>query len=268
MADRLPTLFIPHGGGPCFFMEPAWGLPKDAWDGMAAYRRDLPAALGVKPKALLVVSGHWEAERPTVNTAAAPALLYDYYGFPEHTYRLAWPAPGAPELAAQVRALLAGAGLESDADDRRGLDHGVFVPLKVAFPEADIPVVQLSLQQGLDPATHLAIGRALAPLREQGVLIVGSGMSYHNLREFFTSRGGEAAEAFDAWLTDAVTADPAEREQRLTQWADAPGARQSHPEPEHLLPLMVAAGAAGADAGARTYADHVAGKALSGFQFG
>jgi aromatic ring-opening dioxygenase catalytic subunit (LigB family) len=266
---KLPTLFIPHGGGPCFFMEPAWGLPADAWDTMAAYLRGIDAGLGVRPKAVLVISGHWETERPTLNVAERPGLLFDYYGFPEHTYRLTYPVAGAPALAEQVRNLLGDAGFASDVDAERGLDHGVFVPLKLVYPDADVPVLQLSRQHGLDPAEHLAIGRALAPLREQGVLIVGSGMSYHNLREFFTSRGAEAAEAFDAWLADAVgDPDPAERERRLAAWAEAPGARQSHPEPEHLLPLMVAAGAAGADRGRRTYHDHIAGKALSGFQFG
>ena len=269
VAKRLPTLFIPHGGGPCFFMEPAWGLPADAWDGMAAYLRGIDASLGVRPKAVLIVSGHWEADRPTLNTAERPALLFDYYGFPEHTYRLTYPVAGAPELAAEVRRLLAAAGFASDADGERGLDHGVFVPLKLVYPDADVPVLQLSLQRDLDPAEHLAIGRALQPLRDQGVLIVGSGMSYHNLRDFFSPRGADAAERFDAWLTDAVTeADPARRDDRLIRWDEAPGARDSHPEPEHLLPLMVAAGAAGEDLGRRTYHDHVAGKALSGFQFG
>jgi aromatic ring-opening dioxygenase catalytic subunit (LigB family) len=269
MAERLPTLFIPHGGGPCFFMEPFAGLPPGAWDRLAAYLKGIDASLGVRPKAVLIVSGHWETERPTVNVAERPALLYDYYGFPEHTYRLTYPAAGEPALAARVRELLAQAGFESDAEGRRGLDHGVFVPLKLVYPDADVPVVQLSLQRGLDPAEHLAIGRALAPLRDEGVLIVGSGMSYHNLREMFSPRGAEEAEAFDAWLTEAATEpDPAERERRLSRWADAPGAQRSHPRPEHLLPLMVAAGAAGGDGGERVFHDHVAGKPLSGYQFG
>jgi aromatic ring-opening dioxygenase catalytic subunit (LigB family) len=129
-------------------------------------------------------------------------------------------------------------------------------------------VLQLSLQRDLDPAAHLAMGRALAPLRDEGVLIVGSGMSYHNLRGLFSGRGNDEAERFDAWLSAAVEADPAERDRRLTAWADAPDARAAHPREEHLLPLMVAAGAADGDAGRRTYADHILGKAHSGFQFG
>jgi aromatic ring-opening dioxygenase catalytic subunit (LigB family) len=143
----------------------------------------------------------------------------------------------------------------------------VFVPLLLIAPEADIPVLQLSLLEGLDPAAHLALGRALAPLRDEGVLIIGSGMSYHNLREFFAPHGGEASEAFDAWLTQVI-ADPDRREAALCDWARAPGARACHPREEHLLPLMVAAGAARSEPGARTYADHIRGKAVSGFQFG
>jgi aromatic ring-opening dioxygenase catalytic subunit (LigB family) len=266
---RQPTLFIPHGGGPCFFMETPPGWPPDLWDRMAAYLRGIPAALPARPRAILVVSGHWEEARPTVNVAARPTLLYDYYGFPEHTYHLTYPVPGAPDLAAEVRGLLARAGIASGEEEARGLDHGVFIPLKVAFPEADIPVLQLSLQRGLDPATHLAIGRALAPLRDQGVLIIGSGMSYHNLRNLFSGRGNEDSERFDAWLAATVTdPDPARRDAGLIGWERAPAARACHPEAEHLLPLMVAAGAAGTDAGRHSYSDHILGKAVSGFQFG
>lgn len=268
MSERLPTLYIPHGGGPCFFMDPPPQHPQ-LWDKMAAYLRGLTDDVGVRPKALLVISAHWETPRPTLNVMARPGMLYDYYGFPEHTYRLTYPAPGAPELAPRVQALLKAAGFDSDLDDDRGYDHGVFVPLMLAFPEADIPILQLSLQQDLDPAQHLAIGKALEPLRDEGVLIIGSGMSFHNLRTLFGGRDDEASEAFDAWLTLAATAsDPQVRDAQLSRWAEAPGARAAHPREEHLLPLMVAAGAAGADAGRRTYADHLMGKALSAFQFG
>lgn len=266
-ADRLPTLFIPHGGGPCFFMDtpPQW--PRDLWDGMAAYLKGIAAALGRKPKAVLVISGHWDAERPTLNVAEKPGLLFDYYGFPEHTYRLTYPVDGAPELAGRVAELLAGAGLESATESARGLDHGVFVPFKLIYPDADVPVLQLSLLSSMDAEAHLALGRALAPLRDEGVLILGSGMSYHNLRGLFSGRGDEAAEAFDAWLDDAVT-DTAARDRKLAAWADAPGARESHPEAEHLLPLIVAAGAAGTDPGRRTYNERLLGKPISAFQFG
>ena len=265
---RQPTLFIPHGGGPCFFMEPPPAAPH-LWDRMAEYLRSIAGALPERPRALLVVSGHWEAPHPTVNTAARPALLFDYYGFPEQTYRLTYPVAGAPDLAAQVRRLLDAAGIATEADSARGLDHGVFIPLKVAFPDADIPVLQLSLQQGLDPAVHLAIGRALAPLRDHGVLIIGSGMSFHNLRTLFSGRGNAEAQAFDDWLVAAATdADPDRRDAALRAWESAPHARDCHPKEEHLIPLMVAAGAAGADAGRHVYGERLAGKAVSAFQFG
>jgi aromatic ring-opening dioxygenase catalytic subunit (LigB family) len=267
MADRLPTLFIPHGGGPCFFMDPRPPLPLDLWDGMAAYLRGLGANLGRRPKAVLVVSAHWEAARPTVNVGERPSLLFDYYNFPEHTYRLTYPAPGAPELGARVRGLLAAAGFESDTDASRGFDHGVFVPFKLIYPEADVPVLQLSLTQGLDPAEHLAIGRALAPLRDEGVLIVGSGMSYHNLRQMFSGQDDAASHRFDAWLNETLS-DPGRRDAGLIAWREAPGGLECHPREEHLLPLMVAAGAAEDEPAVRTYGERLVGKALSGFQFG
>jgi aromatic ring-opening dioxygenase catalytic subunit (LigB family) len=271
---RLPVLFIPHGGGPCFFMPTPPGWPPDLWDRMAAYLRGIRSDIGVRPRALLVISGHWEAPRATVNAAAHPPLYYDYFGFPEHTYHLAYPAPGAPDLAHRVRALLADAGIAADEETTRGLDHGVFVPLMLAFPDADIPVVQLSMVAGLDPARHLALGRALGALRAEGVLIIGSGMSYHNLRALIAgpaaaTRGNEEAAAFDAWLVEAVSdADPERRAAKLCGWEQAPGARAAHPHPDHLLPLMVAAGAAGADRGRQVYSDRILGKAVSGFQFG
>lgn len=268
---RLPTLYIPHGGGPCFFMETPPGLPRDLWEKMAAYLRGIDASIGVRPTAALVISAHWEAPRPTVGTAARPLLLFDYHGFPEHTYRLTYPAPGSPALARRVRELLSAAGIESDEDAERGLDHGVFVPFKLIYPAADVPMVQLSLQRGLDAATHVSIGRALGPLRAEGVLVVGSGMSYHNLGDMFADepRASQAAEDFDRWLNDAVSEPTAAaRARQLAAWRDAPGARAAHPRAEHLIPLMVAAGAAQQDRGRRTYSERLLGKAISGFQFG
>lgn len=265
-AKRLPTLYIPHGGGPCFFMDPPPEQPH-LWDGLAAYLRGIDAGIGVRPRAVLVISGHWEAQQPTVNIAERPKLLFDYYGFPEHTYRLKYPVPGAPELESRVRSLLEQAGFELGVETKRGLDHGVFVPFMLIYPGADVPIMQLSLQQSLDPAMHLALGRALAPLRDRGILIVGSGMSYHNLAAMFSGRGGDAALAFDAWLAEAVQ-DPAARDEKLIGWRNAPGGRESHPREEHLIPLMVAAGAADGDAGVRTFHESIAGKPISGFQFG
>ncbi len=264
---RMPTLYIPHGGGPCFFMEWTMG-PKDTWDRMAAWLREVAGSLPEPPKSLLVISGHWETDIPTVTTAPAPPLLFDYKGFPKHTYELEWPAPGSPALAARVRELLSGAGIESGADAARGFDHGVFVPLKVAFPDAKIPTVQLSLQLDLDPATHIAIGRALAPLRDAGVLILGSGMSYHNMRGFMTGSGREDSEQFDGWLAEAIAKPADERDRALVEWRKAPAAAASHPREEHLLPLMVAAGAAGSDLGERVLRDEPMGVVVSAFRFG
>lgn len=271
MSKRLPTFYIPHGGGPCFFMEPPPGLPRDLWDGMAAYLRGIAAAAGERPAAVLVISGHWEAAQPTVGSTAQPGLIFDYYGFPEHTYRLTYPVPGAPAVAAEARRLLASAGIESGEDPVRGLDHGVFVPFKLIYPDADIPILQLSLHSSLDPGLHLRIGRALTPLRDQGVLIAGSGMSYHNLRYLFSPEPHaiRAAEDFDSWLGEAVTEpDPRLREIKLTAWSSAPGAALCHPRPEHLIPLMVAVGAAAEDPGRRTYNEALLSKPVSGFQLG
>jgi aromatic ring-opening dioxygenase catalytic subunit (LigB family) len=176
-------------------------------------------------------------------------MLYDYGGFPAAAYRIEWPAPGHPELARQVAGRLLAAGFETASDGRRGFDHGTFVPLKLAFPEADIPTLQLSLIRGLDPLQHIEMGRALASLRDQGVLILCSGMSFHNMRAIGDPRVAPAAAEFDAWLQETVALPEHERTPALVGWTRAPSARTSHPREEHLIPLMVAAGAAGADAG-------------------
>lgn len=268
--ERLPTLFIPHGGGPCFFMEPMPGMPADTWDQMAAYLRAIPQAVGQRPKAVLVVSGHWECEQATVLNTDNYDLLYDYYGFPEHTYNLTYPAHGSAAVASRVRELLGQSGIDTDEQHERGLDHGVFIPFKLIYPEADIPIVQISLLHSLDPAAHFAMGKALAPLRDEGVLIVGSGLSYHNLRDFFRpdATSNAVSANFNTWLGNAVTAEPAEREQLLNNWRQAPNARDCHPRSEHLIPLMVVAGAAANDTGYISYNDKIMGKSVSGFQFG
>lgn len=271
MTERQPTMFVPHGGGPCFFMD--WN-PPDTWDRHRRFLEALPASLPAKPKALLVISGHWEERVFTVQTNPAPPLLFDYQGFPPHTYQLTWPAPGDPTLAARASELLNGAGFETRADATRGFDHGVFVPLKVAFPEADIPTVQLSLRDDLDAEAHLAAGRALAPLRDEGVLIIGSGNTYHNMGKMMRAmRGGPDGPVnggdFDRWLTGAVThEDPGARRAMLAAWDRAPGARDANPREEHLIPLHVVAGAALADRGEKTLEDHVLGAVESAFRFG
>lgn len=260
---RLPTLFIPHGGGPCFFMD--WPGDPHMWDRMAAFLRRTGETL--RPRAILIVSGHWEEEAFTVNAQAQPSLLYDYYGFPPETYALTYPAPGAPALAVRVQQLLADAGLPTAADTQRGWDHGVFIPLKVMYPDADIPIVQLSMRRGLDPQTHLRAGQALQALRDEGVLIIGSGMSFHNMRGF-TPAFREPSARFDDWLAEMADAAQPERDALLQNWQQAPHARDVQPHPDHLLPLMVAAGAAGADQGRRIYRDTVMNVVVSALAFG
>lgn len=242
--------------------------PKDSWDKLASWLRGIDGSLPEAPRALLVISAHWEMPLPTVIASSHPPLLFDYSGFPPHTYELEWAAPGAPSLATRIRTLLSIAGIESETETKRGFDHGVFVPLKVAYPDAQIPTVQLSLQAGLDPEAHLAIGRALAPLRDEGVLIIGSGLSFHNMGAYKSGRGGPASKAFDAWLSSVVGKDAATRDAELAAWSMAPSARESHPREEHLLPLMVAAGAAGSDRGESVFRDDIMGMTVSGVRFG
>jgi aromatic ring-opening dioxygenase catalytic subunit (LigB family) len=265
---KMPTLFIPHGGGPCFFMDPDGGPPDPMWQPMQDYLAGLIDSLPERPRAILLVSGHWEEPQVTVHTGSGQPLLYDYYGFPEHTYHLRWDAPGAPNLARRAKVLLEKAGFPVGEERERGWDHGVFIPMKVAVPGADIPLAQLSLRSDLDPEAHIAIGRALAPLREDGVLVVGSGMSFHNLRE----RGAHVtarADEWDAALTSAVTdPDPEGRARRVAAWRDLPHAAFAHPREEHLLPLMVALGAGGDDPARRDFAGHALGWAVSGYRFG
>jgi aromatic ring-opening dioxygenase catalytic subunit (LigB family) len=230
---------------------------------LSSFAADVPN----RPRAILAVSAHWEAAVPTVTANATPRLIYDYTNFPPHTYALRYDAPGSPELAQRVRDLLAGAGIASATDPERGFDHGVFVPFRLMYPEADIPVVQLSITIGYDPAAHLALGAALAPLRDEGVLIVGSGMSFHDLRTMFDGERDDA-ERFDMWLTAAITGQPERRAELLMHWSEAPSARAAHPEEDHLLPLLVAAGAASAEPGHRVFHDDLLNKPISGYRFG
>jgi aromatic ring-opening dioxygenase catalytic subunit (LigB family) len=265
-----PTLFIPHGGGPCFFMD--WSLmgePANTWDKTAAWLKGLAATLPARPTAIVVISGHWEESEFTVASVEQPEMIYDYTGFPKHTYELQYPAPGSATLAARIVELLTQAGLPARTDTQRGFDHGVFIPFLLAFPDADIPVVPLSLKTGLDPAEHLAAGRALQSLRDEGVLIIGSGMSYHNMHAFRTTSATAPSAAFDQWLTQAIESDDIDhRLQSLTHWSQGASARNAHPREEHLLPLMVAAGAGGAGNGQRIFSDVVMKATVSAFQFG
>jgi aromatic ring-opening dioxygenase catalytic subunit (LigB family) len=265
-SGRLPVVYLPHGGGPWPFVDFGMGHPAEFED-LKHYLRSLRTLAKPAPTALLVVSAHWEAKVATVTTSPRPPMLYDYYGFPAAAYEIQWPAPGHPQLATRVQALLATAGLESTTDAQRGFDHGTFVPLKVAWPEAALPTVQLSLLAHLDPAAHLRLGQALAPLRDEGVLILGSGMSYHNMRGF-GGAGRRDSETFDAWLRATVPLPAAERHRQLAAWTQAPAARAAHPREEHLLPLMVVAGAAGQDSGRLGWGGTFMGARLSAWEFG
>ncbi len=247
---RLPTYFISHGAGPWPWLDESV-MPVN-FELLGDALRAIPGEVGRKPKAILLVSAHWEEAEFTVQTTANPPMIYDYAGFPPHTYEIQYPAPGAPTVAARVGQLLAEAGIEVRFDDTRGFDHGVYAPLAVAYPDADVPVCQMSLRAGLDPAEHVAAGRALAPLRDEDVLIVCSGVpSYHNMR---VRNVPEESKAFDVWLTETMVGhDGQDRVRRLVAWVDAPFARIAHPREDHLLPGMIAVGSAVADPGVRNY---------------
>lgn len=246
-------LYLPHGGGPL-------PLLKDpGHQALTDFLTRIPERLAT-PEAILVISAHWEAPRVTITTAAQPDLLFDYYGFPEAAYQLRYPAPGEPALAAEILQRLKQAGIEADGDHQRGFDHGLFVPLLLMYPDANVPCVQLSLHQDLDPQAHLALGEALAPLRQRNLLVIGSGLSFHNmalLRQGGGGRGGDGGDGkhdadiadFHRWLieTCAGNLDHDQQRQRLLNWQQAPAARLCHPREEHLLPLHVCWGMAGGD---------------------
>jgi len=260
-----PVLYLPHGGGPL----PLLGEPGHA--ALTAFLNNIPETLG-EPAAILVISAHWEEERPAITGGARPELIYDYYGFPPESYAISYPAPGDPGLAEAVRELLDNAGFIPRLDERRGFDHGLFVPLKLMYPAARIPCLQVSLLANLDPAAHIALGKALAPLRARNVLVIGSGMSFHNMRMLVSpdadSDGRDVA--FDDWLGETCT-DPTlsadARERRLVEWDRAPGARFCHPREEHLLPLHVCYGVACTDTplAEAVFNQRVLGQQVSGF---
>jgi 4,5-DOPA dioxygenase extradiol len=234
MNQRLPVLFVSHG---------APTLPLDLGHPTNAFLKTLGATLPT-PRAILVVSAHWDTHAPTLTTAANPETLHDFYGFPEELYRMRYPVPGSIGLVQDTAALLQGAGLEVHADPERGLDHGAWVPLLLMYPEAQIPVVQLSLQTAAGAAHHLAVGKALAPLRDQGVLVLASGGATHNLREFFRPAPGQDESyvpRFSAWLKDVL--ERGDRQSLVDYRRLAPEAVRAHPSEEHFFPVLMAAGA-------------------------
>lgn len=245
MPSLLPTFFLSHGGGPWPYMQ---GEFRAHFAQLEAALQQVPRQLDIAPKAILAISGHWQEREFAVMSSPAPPMIYDFGGFPPETYQIRYPSPGAPALAEKVAGLIRAAGLPSHLDPARGYDHGVYSVLAVAWPQANIPVLQVSLRADFDPAAHLALGRALAPLRSEGVLIIGSGSSYHNLRSFFEdgpNHPREESAQFDAWLRQTMAAPPAQRTQALLDWERAaPHARLVQPTPDHFLPLHVAVGAA------------------------
>ena len=248
--SRLPTYFLSHGGGP-------WPWVPNLRAQLARLETALarmPAEIGATPKAILMISGHWEAADFAVMSSAHPGMVYDYSGFPPETYQIVYPAPGAPEIAARASALIAAAGLPTHLDAGQGYDHGTFVPASVMYPDASVPLFQISLQHGYDPAAHFALGRALAPLRDEGVLIVGSGLSYHNLRLFGPGAKIPSA-AFDAWLAATMALPADARTAALLTWEQAPYARTCHKEEDHFVPLFAALGAAEGESARMVYHD-------------
>jgi len=260
----LPTFFIPHGGGPCFFMD--WH-PKDVWDEMAQYLKSFANDVRDDIKAIIVISAHWEEDIIKLTGNPNPELIYDYHGFPPHTYELKWPAKGNAVLANQISSRLNDGGIACAVDEERGFDHGVFIPLLLAFPEANIPTIQMSLCSTLSPQTHLQIGRLLKPLRDQGVLIIGSGMSYHDVGALMGRREVVGSDEFDRWLSGSVLKQTADREQELLNWTAAPSARLCHPREEHLMPLHVVAGAAAGDKSSVDFNGTVLGAKISAYKF-
>lgn len=243
MSKATDVLFVSHGGGPM----PLLGDPghQDMVDRLTELAADLR-----KPSAILVISAHWEEAIPTITSGTTPSLIYDYYGFPSEAYKIEYPCPGEPVLAQQVAQALDQAGIQARLDNQRGLDHGAFVPLKLMYPEAKIPCIQLSLVNTLDASTHLAIGRALQALDYDNLLVLGSGFSFHNMRAFFAAQTPEIQArnlAFEDWLEqtcgDSSLSEP-ERAKPLADWEQAPHARFCHPREEHLLPLHVCYGLA------------------------
>ncbi len=265
MTTRMPTYFISHGGGPWPWLPDMRQMLKSLEVSLA----NMPREIGVTPKAILMVSGHWEADDFAVMSSPAPGMVYDYGGFPAFTYQIKYAAPGAPELAKRVAALLTAAGLPTHLDPERGFDHGTFAPMQVMYPQADVPLLQVAIRHSYDPEEHLALGRALAPLRDEGVVIVGSGLSYHNLR-LFGPGAKEPSAQFDAWLDAAMNADPRTRVEQLKAWEQAPAARICHPREDHLIPLMAAVGAAETEKATRVYHDSnvFGGVTASSYRFG
>lgn len=260
--DRASVLYISHGGGPMPI------LGELSHKAMVDFMKQLPGTLE-KPEAILVISAHWEEKVATLLGAQTPPMLYDYYGFPDEAYEITYGAPGNPELANRIVELLQKKNIPASIDSQRGFDHGLFIPLKLVYPEADIPSLQLSLVHGLDPALHIALGKAIGELMRENILIIGSGFSFHNMRAFSwegIDKPDPDNDKFQNWLIEVCTGQisQSEREQQLIEWERAPSARYCHPREEHLLPLQVCIGLAGKPARV-IFDDYIIGKRAVAF---
>jgi 4,5-DOPA dioxygenase extradiol len=259
---KARIIYFSHGGGPL----PILGDPSHK--AMIDFMTALPSRLP-RPDAIVVVSAHWEEPRATLLGAQHPPMFYDYYGFPDEAYEIQYPAPGSPELASRIAGLLNANNIPAQIDPERGFDHGHFIPLKMMYPQADIPSIQLSLLRGLNPQAHIALGKALQPLLGENIQVIGSGFSYHNLRAFMWQEMDQpdlANDAFQDWLIQTIAGSlpEPEREKRLIEWEKAPSARYCHPREEHLLPLHVCQGMAGTP-GELIFNDQILGKRSVGF---
>lgn len=241
--SKSRILYLSHGGGPMPLLGDAGHLE------MVANLQSIAHKIS-KPSAIIVISAHWEERLPTIVSGEKPSLIYDYHGFPKQAYAIEYPCPGEPSLAGQLHQILNCAGIKAELNRQRGFDHGVFVPLKIMYPDADVPCIQLSLVQGLRASEHINLGRALAGVNYDNLLIIGSGFSFHNLKAFFTpdtNASRNMNQAFEQWLIDTCS-NPGlveeERSRRLENWEQAPFARYCHPREEHLMPLHVCYGAA------------------------
>jgi 4,5-DOPA dioxygenase extradiol len=259
---KAQVLYFSHGGGPL----PILGDPGHKT--MNDFLSSLPDRLRL-PQVILVISAHWEESRATLLAAPHPLMFYDYYGFPPEAYQIQYPAPGDPELAERIATRLEQHGFSPQLDTERGFDHGLFIPLKLMYPSAKIPALQLSLLRGLDPQSHINLGKALRGLLGENILVIGSGFSFHNLQAFSWGAQGApdpANDDFQDWLIETCTAPMTEsaRQKRLAGWEKAPSARYCHPREEHLLPLHVCAGLAGAPA-EKVFDDRILGKRAVAF---
>jgi 4,5-DOPA dioxygenase extradiol len=260
--EKAQVVYFSHGGGPL----PILGDP--GHKAMVEFMQRLPSQLR-KPDAILVISAHWEEGVATLLGANRPPLFYDYYGFPDEAYRITYPAPGNPELASRIVEILHGSHIMSHIDAERGFDHGLFIPLKLMYPQSDIPSLQLSLIRGLDATVHIALGKALRSLKNENILVIGSGFSFHNMSAFSWEGVGQSDprnDAFQKWLIETCTGSSSQkdREQRLVDWEKAPSARYCHPREEHLMPLHVCAGMSETEAQV-IFDDHILGKRAVAF---